>query len=862
MKTKYFLFASLLMCLMMTACSDDMDYNVYTDPIMSQEDVVTGSTDVTATTAVLHATINGLEHSSPSSYNVGFNYGTSQDNLNQSVVGTLDGTSLTVELTGLTEGSTYYYQAYAILQKRVKYLGEVKSFFTTDAKVETGQAAEVTASGATLPYTVTGATADAKFGVVIASVSDTEAVRAGLVLPSAAGASNVAVKGLAPNTKYYYAGYADLGSGIVYGDVQEFNTSNYDFDIENDLVDLGLSTKWAKYNVGAASDTEPGGLFGYGDCSGVSNSIAPADFASADIYKKDRDMANKAWGGKVTLPTAAEFEELFNSCKKEWTSVDGVEGYKLTGPNGNSIFLPAAGSRTANDFVNAGIEGKYATGSINEGDTRFSIAYRFSNSGNTRTSAPVYEALSVRPVSTAKNTPFKKEYLYKTWEIDFNEGKSLKFNGPVWFYGTDDSWRTVSNFEPVVGDTWSWQADATNTWAFGDCAGSMTFDADGNITVKYADGTEQKGKYTIDEANKTVTATIDMLVPTAYDATAVQNRKNAIKILALTEDQVQFGYFRDSEQPATISVNMIPANIKYGFPISLICVGGDWAGTWGTELACLTDSELDCVHTLKYTGASNGAMVVTLDAVGLRNAYPNSIMAIKAIRCDGNPVTFDGNKFFYGDIENNGNFRVELFNIYGKGAKDGFVLESPFSAATNAGSDAALTFSSNLELDVVILREPKFTPLWISISPTWAGDWNYTEGASFDIVVDDNSKLAISNPSFDITLHASDESFANGSIMTFAQVNNLFDYFPQTHAVLDALYLDGVKASGYDASKIVDTFDGGSYRMELWNMYGYTKEHGCAFGTPDDSGVISALGFSQNMRAQFTFKSLFNTVKW
>ena len=109
--------------------------------------------------------------------------------------------------------------------------------------------------------------------------------------------------------------------------------------------------------------------------------------------------------------------------------------------------------------------------SINPSDSRFAVSFRFDAAGSSRTSPPVYEALSVRPVSTARNAVFNKELLCKTWEIDYNDGKSSVFNGPVWFYGTDDSWRTVSNSEPIVGDSWLWDADASNTWAFGDCTG-------------------------------------------------------------------------------------------------------------------------------------------------------------------------------------------------------------------------------------------------------------------------------------------------------------------------------------------------------------------------------------------------------
>ena len=158
-------------------------------------------------------------------------------------------------------------------------------------------------------------------------------------------------EGLVPETQYYYAAYLNLGSGIVYGEVKSFTTPAYDFDLDNDLVDLGLSVKWARFNVGAKSETGLGGLFGFGDLTGCNNSIDPADYASADTYKTASDLAFRAFQGRATLPTADDFEELFTLCQKEWTEQNGVTGFKFTGPNGNSIFLPAAGTRVANDVT-------------------------------------------------------------------------------------------------------------------------------------------------------------------------------------------------------------------------------------------------------------------------------------------------------------------------------------------------------------------------------------------------------------------------------------------------------------------------------------------------------------------------------
>ena len=96
--------------------------------------------------------------------------------------------------------------------------------------------------------------------------------------------------------------------------------------------------------------------------------------------------------------------------------------------------------------------------------------------------------------------------------------------------------------------------------------------------------------------------------------------------------------------------------------------------------------------------------------------------------------------------------------------------------------------------------------------------------------------------------------------MTFIEIADLYGNFPGTHATLNALQLDS-KGVTFDAEKVVDTNDGGKYRLELWNMYGATSQSGCAFGTPKD-GVITELGFSNSMKLDFTINSLFAIPEW
>jgi hypothetical protein len=59
------------------------------------------------------------------------------------------------------------------------------------------------------------------------------------------------------------------------------------------------------------------------------------------------------------MPTNDEIQELIDNCIWTWTSMNGVNGYKVEGPNGNSIFLPAAGYRFGSSLNEAGSRGTY-----------------------------------------------------------------------------------------------------------------------------------------------------------------------------------------------------------------------------------------------------------------------------------------------------------------------------------------------------------------------------------------------------------------------------------------------------------------------------------------------------------------------
>ena len=130
---------------------------------------------------------------------------------------------------------------------------------------------------------------------------------------------------------------------------------------ELEAVDLGLSVKWANCNVGANSPEEYGDYFAWGEISPkdsyYEDNCSTYGKSMADISGNPQyDAARANWGGAWRMPTKAELEELRSNCTWEWTTLNGVNGRRVTGPNGNSIFLPAAGLRydTSSNAVGSG----------------------------------------------------------------------------------------------------------------------------------------------------------------------------------------------------------------------------------------------------------------------------------------------------------------------------------------------------------------------------------------------------------------------------------------------------------------------------------------------------------------------------
>ena len=864
------------MGIFMTGCSDD-DYSVNKNPLLDDSSVVTGSADVTATSATFHGSVKGLENQAANAYATGFMYGDSETNLSEKAAASSDA-EFSATITGMP-GQVVYYQAFVTLQGRLTYKGAVQQAVLTDAKAITGEVKDLTANSAVLQGSLQLAPSEAASGIVISGKEGQENVRAGVRIMASGINDNYEIKaeGLLPNTTYHYTAYLDLGNGTVYGQERSFTTPEAEFNPDEDLVDLGLSTKWAKYNVGATKATELGGLFGFGDMTGFQTSINLEDYASADIYKTDRDVANKVYGSWVTMPTIDEFEELFTECKKEWVEEDGVAGYKFTGPNGNSIFLPAAGTRTQGTVSGEGLNGYYLSGSINVTDNKFAMAYSFDQNANRRTTTPVYQALAIRPVSVAKNVKFDKTKLYNTWEFDLKPDEShYKFVGPVFFYGKDACWASYTNNQPVVGETTGWDAEYANikSWAITDpnhCGGTMTFymDEEGNDKVKVhqilADGSykDSEGTFTVDAKGKTITMSVDPLNPVEYQGGITRTDETKIKVMSLSDEALQLGVIRSSDGQLMI-YNYVTSDVKNGYVAKLTAWGdgGNWDGA-STVVSGGSKAVGQYTVKLETTEARTNGKVYVLDLEGFAAKYPKALVRIDAIKVDGQDLKFDANKFHYGALEPNGNYRIELFNIWGTGTAQ----NSPFRANGGPGDagEPALAFNKTLEVTFSVVSTTSdgtgvYTPTFNAVRGWGEGEaqlWGYNDGSTLKVVKSDKGQYSLENNQFDMTYEGS--GFEGGTIMTFVEIADLYGFFPGTHSTLDEFYLDG-KAVSYDKSKVVDANENPKYRLELFNCYAATKDN-CAFGVKDGD-LMRELGFNKSMRAKFTVHSLFAVPQW
>ena len=178
----------------------------------------------------------------------------------------------------------------------------------------------------------------------------------------------------------------------------EYINTEYDDDR---VVDLGLSVKWCKYNFGAKRESDIGSYIGWGDFSGKQNDISlnlyPSSAPPESICGNSRFDIATTMGKGWRLPTKIEQDELRMWCTWHWTTLDGVDGFKVIGKNGNSIFLPAAGWRLGYDYKGQDFVGYYWSGDLSKNPEEAHVLF-FNQQVRKNCEARRYFGCSVRPV--------------------------------------------------------------------------------------------------------------------------------------------------------------------------------------------------------------------------------------------------------------------------------------------------------------------------------------------------------------------------------------------------------------------------------------------------------------------------------
>lgn len=304
------------------------------------------------------------------------------------------------ELTGLQGQTTYFVRAYAINEKGVAYGKE--QLFTTKTiylpSVSTSEATQISYKSATINGSVTsdGGANVTERGVVYSTSKEPSTSDNKMKNGNGTGYFSCTLSDLKDGVTYYVRAYATNSAGTSYGNEIKFTTLE---PIQQEAVDLGLSVKWATMNVGAEDPADYGNYFAWGEtepkysvyfvnwseykwCEGsmykLTKYCTDSTYGIVDnktVLETIDDAATANWGGSWRMPTPEEIDELCNNCT--WTR--GDNGYKVTGSNGNSIFLPAAGyfDNERGIGYGSGLYGSYWSNYTGGGPSAYSLNFYF-----------------------------------------------------------------------------------------------------------------------------------------------------------------------------------------------------------------------------------------------------------------------------------------------------------------------------------------------------------------------------------------------------------------------------------------------------------------------------------------------------
>lgn len=274
----------------------------------------------------------------------------------------LDGKKISLEVKDLKDGLKYYYH-YEYDNGYEKKKGEKRELMV----VLTNEITGITTYSATGGGNVTSGGTVTSRGLCWGTSPNPTIADSHTTDGNGSGSFTLQMIGLTDNTTYYVRAYATYEKGTAYGEEKSFVTLATSGTINGyDWVDLGLPSglKWATCNIGAENPEDYGDYYAWGETETKStyteeNSITYGVEIEDISGNPEYDAATANWGSTWRMPTKEDCAELVNECTWQWTTQNGVNGQKVTGPNDNYIFLPAAGYRDGSSLFSDGNYGNY-----------------------------------------------------------------------------------------------------------------------------------------------------------------------------------------------------------------------------------------------------------------------------------------------------------------------------------------------------------------------------------------------------------------------------------------------------------------------------------------------------------------------
>jgi len=297
------------------------------------------------------------------------------------------------------------------------------------------------------------------------------------------------------NIGYWYKSFVQTADTIMYGKAR-----HYGFE----MVDLGLSsgTLWANMNLGANSEEEHGNYYAWGETMVKDTYLSstyqyPTTQNLGDNYNisgTKYDAAHVNMGNAWRLPTYAEMKELYDSCTWTRTTQNSNNGFRVTGPNGKSIFLPDAGLRYDTSLYCDNSGGGYltATQAGNNSEYAYTLAFDGSRRG-------IYSGSSYEPFRSYSYPYYylSMRYMGKTIRAVASLGNMSGDN--AYTILTDSAQWHLGDTQATVYGTFSvlrpLDDEVTIGFIIGDSA-NINISANVNYRYKYAEQTSVAKNFT------------------------------------------------------------------------------------------------------------------------------------------------------------------------------------------------------------------------------------------------------------------------------------------------------------------------------------------------------------------------------